>query len=260
MNIIFLSSEDVHHYYLINEINKHYPVKKVFIQTSVVTQSTWKGRSKILATPKQYRFIIRQLLRKILYSKENVLQEQYDVKMFFNDAVPHLNPAIPSEKVFSFNQQETVEIVKKEEPDLIIVFGTEVLKGEILGIARLNILNIHRDILPKYRGGGLPFWVFYNNDFENLGSTVHVCAKKLDAGDIVGQKYYKLQKEDKIYTLRYRTTILAIDILKEVIDQFQNGTVKYIKQETTKVWAGKKLTIFKEMKARNNFHKYIQSL
>jgi methionyl-tRNA formyltransferase len=258
--IIFLTSESIHHYYLINEINKYHPVKKVFFQTKHKEQGIWKNRLKQLTTPKNIRFVIRGLLTKILFGKEKVLREQYEAKMFFNNTTPSLNPSIYSEKVFSFNCKETVAKVKNENPELIIVFGTEILKGEILKVAKLNILNIHRDILPKYRGGGLPFWIFYNKDFGNLGTTVHVCAQKLDAGDIVGQKYYKLQKDDKIYTLRYKTTILAVDILKEVIDKYKNGTVEYKKQEKTKLWTSKNMTIIKEIIARRNFNKYIKTL
>lgn len=192
MNIIFLTSKVIHHYYLINEINEYHPVKKVFFQVRNPEQRTWKDRLKTLTNLKDIRLTIRALLIKRLFGKEEVLREHYEATMFFNNTTPSLNTSIPSEEVLSFNCQKTVERIKEEAPDLIIVFGTDILKGKILEIAKLDILNIHRSILPKYRGGGLPAWVFYNKDFEKLGTTVHICAKRLDAGDIVGLKYYKL--------------------------------------------------------------------
>jgi len=259
MNLIFLTSEATHHYFLINEINRYYPVKKVYFQTSYEKSRSLKQIFKDMTSPNT-RFLIRGALSKILFIQEEVLQKQYENKMFFKKQIPSLDSSITSSKVFSFNSQETLKKIQKDHPDLIIVFGTEILKGEILEIAKIDILNIHRDILPKYRGGGLPFWVFYNKDFENLGTTIHVCTKELDGGDIVGQRYYKLQNDDKIYTLRYKTTVLAIDILKEVIDKYENKIVEYKKQEKIKLYQSKNMTILKQMIARRNFNKYVETL
>lgn len=260
MNIIFLTSEATHHYYLINEVNKYHPVKKVFYQTIHLERTGWKNRFKRLTQPKQLRFIVRRAISNILFHGDNIAQKTYERKAFFNDESPILDSSIPSEKVYSFNDPETVELVKRENPDLIVVFGTDILKGEILKIARLNILNIHREILPKYRGGGMPFWVFYKNDFENLGVTVHVCARKLDAGHILAQKRYQLRRDDRIYTLRHKTTLLAIELLKEVIHKYRTDAIEFTPQKKTKLWTAKRLTIVKEFKARKNFDRHIKSI
>lgn len=260
MNIVFLTSHAIHQYYLINEIHKFSPVKKVFFQTIHEKQTSWKNRFLRLLSPKKCRFILRHLMARILFYSDNKKQEKYEREAFFSNAVPTLDSSIPSEEVLTFNSEEAVRKVKKEEPDLIIVFGTDILKGNILNIAKLDILNIHRDILPKYRGGGLPCWVFYNNDFKNMGTTVHVCSKDLDAGAIVGQKFYMLQRDDRIYTVRYKTTRLAVDILKELIEKYKNNTVFYREFEKTKLLTSKDLTLFKELRARKNLKKYIKDL
>lgn len=261
MNIVFLTSEDIHHYYLINEINKYYPINKVFFQTSHIESRSLRNRLRMVVNnPRRLRFLIRALLMKILFRKERELRRQYESKMFFNNTTPCLAPEIHSEKVLSFNLPEIVERVEKEKPDLIIVFGTEVLRGKILEIAKIQILNIHRDILPKYRGGGLPSWIFYHKDFKTLGTTVHICGKELDAGDIVGQKFYSLQKEDGMFTLRYKSTVLSLEVLKEIISQYNKGTVKYTKQKKSKLWTSKDMTIIKEIIARRNLRNYINNL
>jgi hypothetical protein len=60
--------------------------------------------------------------------------------------------------------------------------------------------------------------------------------------------------------LRYKTTVLTIDILKEVIDKYENNIVEYKKQEKTKLCLSKNMTILKQMIARRNFNKYIKTL
>lgn len=260
MNIVFLTSQSPHHYFLINEINKLYPVKKVFFQAHDQGSDPSVGNKiKRVFQLKSFSLFMNRYVKSFLFGAERKLEERFEKRLFFGNGEPALNLAIPSEKVIGFNVPEVVEKVENEEPDLIVVFGTEILKGEILKIARKGILNIHRGILPQYRGGGIPNWCFYNKDFDNIGATIHVCTENLDGGDIVGQKFYKLQRGDKFYTVRARTTVLAVEILEEVIGRYKNGVVEYHKQACSKVWSAKGLSLIKEIKARANFYRYVKN-
>lgn len=260
MDIVFLSSEAMHHYYLINQIHQSFPVRKVFFQTVHEEDRSFTKRFGRLMDVRRIRFTARGIIAGILYGKERKLEDAYERQMFFGNKDPFIDPTIPSEKVHSFNDKDVAKKIRGENPDIIIVFGTEILKGDILKVAKTDILNIHRDILPKYRGGAIKLWVFYNKDFENLGTTIHVCREKLDAGEIVGQGFYTLKRDDEIYKLRYKTTMLAVDLLRDVLSKYSNGNVSYVTQERTKLWTSEKMTIVKQIKARYNFKKYIRHL
>ena len=261
MNIVFLTSETAHHYYLINEVNRHFPIRMVFFQTKhVVKKKTLIEKLIDMIRLKSYGKIAHGLLHQLLFNGEIALQEQYEKKNFFNGQPPALDPSIPFTKVYSFNDPKTIEEIKKQNPDLIIVFGTDILKGVVLKTARLNILNIHRGIIPQYRGGAVDLWAFYHRDFQNIGTTIHVCTDNLDEGDILGQKYYQLKKGDKIYMIRYKTTLLAVELLIEILKKFIQGNIHYQKQGIGKTWSGRQLTILKEIIARRNFNRYIKSL
>jgi len=260
MNIVFLTSESAHHYFLINKIHKSFPVKKVFLQEIDQQQRPWRHKLKTLLKFRKLRFAIRDKILGLLFRNEELQEKHYEQEVLFNGAQAFLESSILHERVFSFNDQEVVKKVEAQNPDLIIVFGTEILRGGILNAAKKAILNIHRGIVPKYKGGGMPSWVFYNKDFDYLGVTVHLCTNDLDSGDMVGQEFYRIQKDDKIFTLRCKTTILASDILKEVISDYIQGKIKYIKQAPGKTWTRKDLTIMKEVTARRNFKEYIQGL
>ena len=261
MNLVFLSSEIIHQIHLINEIHRRYPITKVFFQPPPDSKrSSFSEKLQKLTNPKKVRRYIRLVLRDLLFHNEDDKQREYESRMFFSGNEPKLESSIPIECVDSFNTPEGVEAVRKTEPDVIVVFGADILRGEILNVAKRGILNIHRDILPNYRGGGLPFWVFYNRDFENLGVTVHVCTSQLDGGDIVGQRRYKLQVDDGIHTLRYKTTLVAEELLLDVLAAYENNTVDYQKQKPAKLWTSKDLTIVKEYRARKNLRKYIETL
>jgi len=260
VNLIFLTSESAHHIFLINEIHKVYPVKKVFFQEQKLNRRTWGERFKRWRKPENISKSLNGIINRILFNREEMLERQFESESFFNGQIPELNPSINSKRVSSFNNTNVVEEVKREDPDLIIVFGTDILKGDILNIARLDILNIHRGIAPKYCGGSVVTWAFYNNDFDHLGVTIHVCGSKLDSGDIVGQQFYQLQLGDNMHTLRYRTTVIALTVLKKVLDQYLNNSVEYQKQMPTKIWTSRELTIGKKIIARQNLKKYVKNL
>jgi hypothetical protein len=260
VNVVFLSSESIHQIWLINEIHSHHPVAKVFWQRRYPGLHSWEKRIPRLMEPRRWRFYAREFLRRLLFRDESRQQNEFERGMFFPFSEPVLDPSIPRDEVVSFNEPAGVDAVRAENPDVIVVFGTEILKGDILDVAEIDILNIHRDILPDYRGGGMPFWVFYNNDFDTLGTTIHKCVASLDAGHIVGQARYPLQPDDSVITLRQRTTALSLQVLDGVLDQYEAGTVDYIPQSPSRLYKGRDLTILKEIKARRNLNRHLRQL
>jgi folate-dependent phosphoribosylglycinamide formyltransferase PurN len=261
MNIVFLTSENIHQYYLINEVHKLHPVRKVFLQERIAKPVQLADRVKRLLRPSSVTARVRSFLADILFRRERTLEWNYEKRRFFQNRAPAMDASIPVEFVRSFNDGDAVARVVEEKPDLIIVFGTDILRGAILNTARIAILNIHRAIVPRYRGGGHPFWAFYLGDFENIGTTVHVCVNQLDGGDIVGRGYYALSAYDRIYMLRYHTTMIALGILRRVIPRLIDGTLEYIRQDTDgRTWRAKDLTIWKQLVARWKFRWHVRGL
>jgi methionyl-tRNA formyltransferase len=261
MNIVFLTSENMHQFYLINEVHKLHPVRKVFLQRPVVSTSRRANRLERLRHPSAVVAAIRSMLGKILFRRERRLEYQFEKRRFFPNHSPGLDASIPFEFVRSFNESDAVARVAEENPDIIIVFGTDILRGAILNTARIAILNIHRAIVPRYRGGGHPFWAFYHGDFDHVGTTVHICVNQLDGGDIVGQGYYALSAYDRIHMLRYHTTMIAVGILRNVIPRLVDGTIEYVRQDADgTTWRARDLTIWKQLVARWKFRWHVRGL
>ena len=215
---------------------------------------------KTLTRPARLYRNLRRRLTDCLFAGEARRREAHEREQWFGGGEPALDPAIPVRRVRGFRNEKIVDEVAALEPDLIVVFGTSILKGRILDLARLGIVNIHRDILPEYRGGGLPFWVFLQEDFENLGCTVHVCSAQLDGGDILGQKRLRLSPEDHVWTLCRRTTELARDILLELIPAFAEGRVEGRPQQPSRLWRSRDLTLSKQILARWKFRRHLRRL
>ena len=84
-------------------------------------------------------------------------------------------------------------MVKNFKPDVIIVYGTGIIKGPILEYTN-KIINIHLGMSPYYNGAGTNWWPMYNEEFEFVGTTVHYLDAGVDTGDILGQTRASIEK------------------------------------------------------------------
>src|SRR5262249_18473509 len=105
VNIVFLTTEIVPRFYLINQINERHPIAKVFFQTKYSEPLSWTTRAaKLLRSPakiRNIRYVCREFAEKLLFAREYQLKTAYETKRLFNDSVPRLTETIAFERVYS---------------------------------------------------------------------------------------------------------------------------------------------------------------
>jgi len=80
------------------------------------------------------------------------------------------------------------------QPDLICIAGYPwILTPEVLAGPSLGAVNLHAALLPRHRGPLPLFWIYYHDDRET-GVTVHRAIAEADAGEILGQVSFSLQR------------------------------------------------------------------
>lgn len=167
----------------------------------------------------------------------------------------------------SLRTEETFEIIKKYNPDLIIVvaYGMIIPKN-IIDLPKYGIINVHSSILPKYRGAAPIHAAILNGD-SKTGVSIMYIDEKLDEGDVITVLETPISDEDNLGTLHDRLKVLgakglekAINLIKsgEVLAQKQNHDeatfVKPIKKEETKVdFSDKSRNIFNKIRGLNPF-------
>ena len=86
-------------------------------------------------------------------------------------------------------------------------------------------------IAEKYRGLDSNLWAWYHKDFRNIGVTLHKLDNDLDSGLIFRSQRLKLNKNQKVWLLRYLESELAIKLLKQAINKIKNSKLKFRKQK-----------------------------
>jgi len=109
------------------------------------------------------------------------------------------------------------------KPDIAFrASGFDLVKEPLLSLPKHGILSYHHDDLTRYRGGPPCLWEIYNNESE-VGVTVQILADGLDKGDIVLQRFYKINYDISINRFVDKVKLDSADLAYQVIKQFQRG-------------------------------------
>jgi folate-dependent phosphoribosylglycinamide formyltransferase PurN len=107
--------------------------------------------------------------------------------------------------------------ITSQQPDLIVLYGTGIVKAPLLDTFPGRVINLHLGLSPYYRGAGTNFWPLVYREPECVGSTLHIAAAKVDAGAILAQVRPIARAADRAHDLGTKALIAAVNILPDVI-------------------------------------------
>jgi hypothetical protein len=119
-----------------------------------------------------------------------VLQAQSSDELFFE--VPIISCAVIKKGVGEYFQKVDIDQIALYKPDIIIRFGFNILKGEILSVARYGVWSYHHGDEQKYRGGPAGFWEIINKD-PVTGVILQKLTEELDAGVVLKKGFFKTE-------------------------------------------------------------------
>lgn len=132
--------------------------------------------------------------------------------------------------------------LKSLNPDIMVTaaYG-QILSQEVLDIAKYGVINVHASLLPKYRGASPIQSAIINGETET-GVTIMRTEAGLDTGDIIKTISTPIFETETAGDLSNRLAELGSKILLEVLTEFENGTVNYIKQDHFNATITKKIS------------------
>lgn len=140
---------------------------------------------------------------------------------------------IPVLRVRNINQPDSVDWIRQNSPDLLLVVGwTQLLKAELLRIPKIACLGFHASLLPKYRGRAPVNWAIINGE-KLSGNTMITLEPEADTGDIVAQRTIPITDEDDCNTIYQKVGQTEVDMLEEILPMIRRGLLPRKQQDNT---------------------------
>jgi methionyl-tRNA formyltransferase len=132
--------------------------------------------------------------------------------------------------------------VREIEPDLFVVsaYG-KFIPATLLRLAERGGINLHPSLLPRYRGAAPIQWALINGE-RKTGVSVISVARRMDAGNIWGQKTVAIDPEDNAETLSRRLAREGGILLAEVVGEMERGEISPRPQDENLVTLAPRLT------------------
>ena len=123
------------------------------------------------------------------------------------------------------NDAHEIEAMGAARPDVVLVFGTGLLKRPLLARFPDRVLNIHLGLSPYYRGAGTNFWPLVNGEPEYCGATVHFMDEGVDSGPIIEHVRPEIEPRDGPHEIGNKTIVAAVEALGRAALALGRGSV-----------------------------------
>lgn len=87
----------------------------------------------------------------------------------------------------AINDAVIVDEVRLLNPDLIVCYGSSLIKSDLLKLYEGRFLNVHLGLSPYYRGSGTNVWPLINGEPHMVGATYMYIDAGIDTGKIIHQ-------------------------------------------------------------------------
>jgi len=141
---------------------------------------------------------------------------------------------LPVVQPVSFRDTEAVAQLASFRPGVIVVaaFG-QILPRSVLDIPRHRCINIHPSLLPKFRGASPVAAAILSGD-EFTGVSIMLMDRGLDTGPVLAQAQVPISGQDTTGSLTAKLSLLAAQLLLEVLPRWTRGEITPRPQNETK--------------------------
>jgi len=189
-------------------------------------------------------FMRRLKLKRKLQSYEH-RDEEIEKKFFPVSELPSGIPVFSSPEP---NGPEAIAWIRRFSPDVVVVFGTRLIKDPVLSLAKFGALNIHTGLSPFYRGGQCTFWCLYQNDLEHVGVTIHHLTQRIDGGDILFTAKPEIHEKDTVRSLECKLVQIGTEKMIQAIQELAQGKSTRMPQlEKGQLFLSKMFTLEKRL-------------
>jgi methionyl-tRNA formyltransferase len=221
MRVIVFGTRSEPSYAVCNYVDQHFAECLFIFEQPVSAIQLIRGRIKKLgmfnvAGQLAFQTLVSPLLRRNGSSRIHAIREQYGISA----SVPNRDRSFD---VSSVNAPETLDLVLRLMPDVIVLAGTRIVGKKLLAGLRCPVVNIHAGITPLYRGVHGAYWALVEGRPDLCGVTVHRVDAGIDTGAVVAQKLIKPTREDNFASYPWLQMGEGLTLLTELLPRIAQG-------------------------------------
>ncbi len=204
MKIAILSTETKHHTYFINRLYERFDIAAIIYERRRLAKNYQTGP--------------------FFSDEEDKFEER-----FFDEKFGGTASELPEKlarrviELHSVNQAGVAELLRALHIQVLVVFGTGRIQQSVISAAEWGSVNVHRGLAEFYRGLDSDLWAISEGRLDHVGVTLHSVDHGLDTGEIYACDTIKVSADDEIFHLRYHTSVLATDLMIEVLERFRDA-------------------------------------
>jgi hypothetical protein len=215
LKLLVLCGRSPRHLYVANVLCRSADVLAIVQETG--SDFSWKKLARTLRPDNFARKAWRWLRDRRRYTGQG------EARFFFGDRPPALERPELVREVPHINHPEVVALAQELQPDLIAVFGTSLIRGELLKQGRLGIANLHGGLSPEYRGADCTFWALYNGEPQKVGCTLHWIDAGIDTGGLIAHVSPRVLPDDDELKLFWRAVQTSAEAYAELVWRLAAG-------------------------------------
>jgi methionyl-tRNA formyltransferase len=118
------------------------------------------------------------------------------------------------------NSDSVMDFIDAYNPDVIVVFGSSLIKEPLIKRFQGRMINMHLGLSPYYRGSSTNFWPLVDGKPECVGVTLHHVTKKIDGGMIILQARPVMAVNDTSHDIGCKTIMAGAECFNRIFSDF----------------------------------------
>tara|TARA_B110000003_G_scaffold41648_1_gene38821 strand:- start:14564 stop:15361 length:798 start_codon:yes stop_codon:yes gene_type:complete len=198
-----------------------------------------------------FSFLFYKLLKLLNNNKYYGNEDYYNKKILVNN-YEKLKDGLKLHEFNSVNDKGVLLLINKISPKFVFVFGTGMIKKQVINNINCPKINLHFGLSPFFRGEGIVSALATEGP-KSVGITIHYLDEKIDSGEIILQEVPEINNHDNFYSIGLKLTLLGASGFHKVFNSFKKNNIVSVKQDLS---LGK---LFDNKFMKNNQHFYFKA-
>lgn len=208
MKIVVLTGSEIRHVYFRKKLASDNRIKVL----ASYCESDEKSLAKLMSQNEKTSQLEIQHVEARMQSEIDFFSD------YIGNCVDESNPKLIRKG--SINDQAIVNEIVEMNPDLLVCYGSSLIKSDLLTKFQERFLNVHLGLSPYYRGSGTNVWPLINNEPELVGATFMYIDAGIDTGKIIHQIRGDIFLGDSPHTIGNRLIKKMTSAYAEIICNF----------------------------------------